>query len=37
MLYLNRHKIDWAGGKIERQETIFLHDPDKKGAVPHRA
>ena len=34
MLYLNRHKIDWATGKIERQETIFLHDPDKK--VPFR-
>ena len=34
MLYLNRHKIDWASGKIERQETIFLHDPDKK--VPFR-
>ena len=33
MLYLNRHKIDWASGKIERQETIFLHDPDK---VPFR-
>ena len=35
MLYLNRHKIDWATGKVERQETIFLHDPDKK--VPFRA
>ena len=34
MLYLNRHKIDWASGKIDRQETIFLHDPDKK--VPFR-
>jgi hypothetical protein len=34
MLYLNRHKIDWASGKIERQETMFLHDPDKK--VPFR-
>ncbi len=34
MLYLNRHKIDWATGKIDRQETIFLHDPDKK--VPFR-
>ncbi|MBB1093796.1 esterase-like activity of phytase family protein [Rhodopseudomonas palustris] len=34
MLYLNRHKIDWANGKVERQETIFLHDPDKK--VPFR-
>ncbi|MDB5574755.1 MAG: glycerophosphodiester phosphodiesterase [Tardiphaga sp.] len=34
MLYLNRHKIDWTSGRIERQETIFLHDPDKK--VPFR-
>jgi hypothetical protein len=34
MLYLNRHKIDWATGKIDRQETIFLHDPDRK--VPFR-
>lgn len=34
MLYLNRYKMDWAGGKIEQQETIFLHDPDKK--VPFR-
>ena len=34
MLYLNRHKIDWAAGKVERQETVFLHDPDKK--VPFR-
>jgi hypothetical protein len=30
MLYLNRHKIDWASGKIDRQETIFLHDPTRK-------
>jgi Esterase-like activity of phytase len=34
MLYLNRHKIDWSTGKVERQETVFLHDPDKK--VPFR-
>ncbi|NVN87941.1 MAG: esterase-like activity of phytase family protein [Rhodopseudomonas sp.] len=34
MLYLNRHKIDWASGKVERQETVFLRDPDKK--VPFR-
>ncbi|WP_291856447.1 esterase-like activity of phytase family protein [Bradyrhizobium sp.] len=34
MLHLNRHKIDWASGKIDRQETIFLHDPDRK--VPFR-
>lgn len=34
MLYLNRHRIDWASGKIERQESVFLHDPDRK--VPFR-
>ncbi len=34
MLYLNRHKIDWSTGRIDRQETVFLHDPDKK--VPFR-
>jgi len=34
MLYLNRHKIDWASGKVERQETVFLRDPDRK--VPFR-
>jgi len=34
MLYLNRHNIDWATGKVERQETVFLHDPDRK--VPFR-
>src|SRR6476659_7249937 len=30
MLYLNRYRMDWANGKIERQETIFLHDPDRR-------
>src|SRR6478609_11234081 len=34
MLYLNHYKMDWAGGKIEREATVFLHDPDKK--VPFR-
>ncbi len=34
MLYLNRHRLDWAGGTVERLETVFLHDPDKK--VPFR-
>lgn len=34
MLYLNRHRIDWASGLVERQETIFLHDPDRK--IPFR-
>lgn len=34
MLYLNRHRIDWTKGSVERLETVFLHDPDKK--VPFR-
>jgi hypothetical protein len=34
MMYLNRHKIDWTTGKIERQETVFLRDPEKR--VPFR-
>jgi len=34
MLYLNRYKIDWSSGKLEPQETVFLHDPDRK--VPFR-
>ena len=34
MLFLNRYRIDWAAGSFNRQETIFLHDPDKK--VPFR-
>lgn len=34
MLYLNHYKMDWTSGKIERLETIFLHDPDRR--VPFR-
>ncbi|NIX77532.1 esterase-like activity of phytase family protein [Microvirga sp. c23x22] len=34
MLYLNRYRIDWNKGSVERLETIFLSDPDKK--VPFR-
>jgi hypothetical protein len=34
MLFLNRYRIDWAKNAFERQETVFLHDPDKK--VPFR-
>ncbi|MBS7806794.1 esterase-like activity of phytase family protein [Variovorax sp. PCZ-1] len=34
MLFLNRYSIDWANGVLNRQQTIFLHDPDKK--VPFR-
>ncbi|MDX3810451.1 MAG: esterase-like activity of phytase family protein, partial [Bosea sp. (in: a-proteobacteria)] len=34
MLFFHRLKADFAGGKIERLGTSFLHDPDKK--VPFR-
>ncbi|CEJ14698.1 hypothetical protein BN1110_05032 [bacterium YEK0313] len=34
MLYLNRYRIDWQKGSLERLETVFLSDPDKK--VPFR-
>ena len=34
MLYLNNYRIDWDKGTLDRQKTIFLHDPDKK--VPFR-
>ena len=34
MLYLNRHKIDWAPARSSGRKPIFLHDPDKK--VPFR-
>ncbi|CAL8981888.1 hypothetical protein RHODGE_RHODGE_01877 [Rhodoplanes serenus] len=34
MLFFHRFKIDWATGKVERLETVFLRDPDKK--VPFR-
>jgi hypothetical protein len=34
MLYLNRYTIDWRAGTLDRKETIYLHDPDKK--VPFR-
>jgi hypothetical protein len=33
-LYLNRYRVDFDKGTLERLETIFLHDPDKK--VPFR-
>ena len=33
-LYLNRYRVDFDRGTMERVETIFLHDPDKK--VPFR-
>lgn len=34
MLYLNRYRIDWASGQMERLQTIFLTDPNKR--VPFR-
>lgn len=34
MLFLNRYTVDFKGGSLKRQETVFLHDPDKK--VPFR-
>ncbi len=34
MLYLNRYNIDWKSGELNRLQTVFLHDPDKK--VPFR-
>jgi hypothetical protein len=34
MLFLNRYKVDFKTGAMNRLETIFLHDPDKK--VPFR-
>ncbi len=34
MLYLNRYAIDFDKGGVERKETVFLSDPNKK--VPFR-
>ena len=34
MLYLNRYAVDFKSGHFQRQQTVFLHDPDKK--VPFR-
>lgn len=34
MLYLNQYRVDFAQGGLQRQRTVFLHDPDKK--VPFR-
>lgn len=30
MLMFHKLKIDFASGQLQRQETLFLHDPDKK-------
>ncbi|WP_246504822.1 esterase-like activity of phytase family protein [Microvirga antarctica] len=34
MLYLNHHRVNFDTGTVERLETVFLSDPDKK--VPFR-
>jgi hypothetical protein len=34
MLFLNRYAVDFKGGRLQRLETVFLHDPDRK--VPFR-
>ncbi|MBF9232233.1 esterase-like activity of phytase family protein [Microvirga alba] len=34
MLYMNRYRLDWDKGGVERLETVFLSDQDKK--VPFR-
>ncbi|WP_375461423.1 esterase-like activity of phytase family protein [uncultured Enterovirga sp.] len=34
MLYLNRYAIDFATGNVDRKETVFLRDPNRK--VPFR-
>src|SRR5262245_1477427 len=34
MLSLHRMRPDWAKGSIERLESIYLHDPDKKIPFP---
>jgi hypothetical protein len=33
-LFLSRYRLDWTSGAVERLETVFLHDPDKR--VPFR-
>lgn len=37
MLYLNRYAVDFASDRWKRLEAVFLHDPDKKVPLPHRA
>jgi hypothetical protein len=34
MLYLNHYAIDFASGTVERKNTVFLRDPDRR--VPFR-
>ncbi|MFD2264312.1 esterase-like activity of phytase family protein [Lacibacterium aquatile] len=33
-LMLHQIKFDWQGGKVERQKTIFLSDPNKVAPFP---
>lgn len=33
-LFLSHYRMNWSAGTIERIETVFLHDPDRK--VPFR-
>jgi hypothetical protein len=33
-LMIHQIKIDWDAGKVDRQQTIFLSDPDKKLPFP---
>lgn len=30
MLMFHQLKLDWKSGAVQRQQTVFLHDPDKK-------
>ena len=30
MLMFHQLKLDWKSGVVQRQQTVFLHDPDKK-------
>jgi len=34
MLYLNHYRMDWKAGTVDRLDTVFLRDPDKR--VPFR-
>lgn len=34
LLFLNRYAVDWAAGTMGPQQTVWLHDPDRK--VPFR-
>ena len=32
-LFLNRYMVDFKSGEFKRQQTVFLHDPDKKVQI----